>query len=312
MSPLSRRALLQSLAGFCSGGKTVNLLATVRDRKGQFLRDLNQADFTLDDDGRPQTIRCFSPAGDLPVTLGLLVDTGTGQRGLIGQERQASSRFFEQVLREGKDQAFLIHFDHAVEQLGELTASRKELEQALRELESVIDPPPLRAGGNDDGRRRGHGVHGGTSLYDAIHLAADELMRKQTGRKALVVISDGVDTASRMTLEASIETAQRADTVVYCILFSDREARREGRGGERPNGRKVLERISRETGGEFQEVTKREPLDAVFSRIPEILRNQYSLGFTPDRAAEGYHLIHLSVNRKDLVVETRAGYFAQP
>ena len=267
----------------------------------------------------------------MPLTLGLLVDTSGSQRRLIEEERSASYRFFEQVLRPEKDVAFVIHFDFDVELLQDITASRRLLEKALENLEAPTQqrqrrqypqqqgPYPFPGGG-----RRGRGgpvgrSGGGTMLYDAILLASDELMRKQSGRKALILLSDGVDTGSKVSLSAAVEAAQRADTLVYSILFEDAEmyggfgmGRMGGRGQiNGANGRKVLEQISRETGGRFFDVSKKHPLAKVYDDIDEDLRHQYSLGYSPDRteAGGGYHRIRLTKKQKGLVVQTREGYY---
>ena len=171
----------------------------------------------------------------------------------------------------------------------------------------------------------GQGRRGGTCLYDAVVLASDELMRKQQGRKALIVLSDGVDNGSKLTLFEAVESAQKADTLVYSILFSDASAYGNnspfgGMGRPRgypggmngPDGKKVLEQISRETGGRFFEVSKKLPIEKVYSAIEEDLRNQYSLGYSPNRTDEeehAYHRIHLVTKRKELLVQTREGYY---
>ncbi len=197
----------------------VNVLATVRDKKGAIVRDLIQNDFELKEDDRPQTIRYFSHETDLPLTLGLLVDTSLSQRRVLGEERDASVTFLDQVLRVDKDQAFVIHFDREVELLQDLTSSRQKLQAALGLLQV---PQRSSEGGGDStdsgqghggGRGRG-GFGGGTTLYDAIYLAANEVTAKQGGRKALIVLSDGVDRGSKKTLATAIEAAQRADTLV--------------------------------------------------------------------------------------------------
>ena len=144
-------------------------------------------------------------------------------------------------------------------------------------------------------------------------------MRKQSGRKALILLTDGVDTGSKVSLSSAVEAAQRADTLVYSILFEDAEmyggfgmGRMGGRGQiNGANGRKVLEQISRETGGRFFDVSKKHPLAKVYDDIDEDLRHQYSLGYSPDRteAGGGYHRIRLTTKQKGLVVQTREGYY---
>ena len=359
-------ALKDDTAKFSTGVKVVNLFATVRNKKGEIVRDLTKDDFILDEDGRPQEIRYFAAESNLPLTLGLLVDTSGSQRRVLYDERNASNRFLEQVLREDKDLAFVIHFDFEVELLQDLTSSRAKLEKALDDLKvaSGNQQQGGQQGGHQGGqyangggypgggggypgggggigfpggsRRRGgypgggqpypggqQRRRGGTCLYDSIVLASDELMRKQQGRKALIVLTDGVDTGSKLTLSESVASAQRADTLVYSILFSDSQAygntggfggmgRRPGMGGmNMPDGKKVLEQISRETGGRFFDVSKKMPIDKVYAAIEEDLRNQYSMGYSPDRTEEdrSYHRIHLLTKRKELVVQTREGYY---
>jgi VWFA-related protein len=253
---------------------------------------------------------------------------------MIPEERRASIRFFEQVLRPDKDFAFVIHFDFEVELLEDLTNSREKLEKALNQLDSPQLQRQRQGGGYPGGQRGGRGRGGGgTTLYDAVFLAGDELMKKQRGRKALILLSDGLDTGSKETLASAVESAQRADTLVYSILFEDpngygnnmggfggpRMGRRGGMGGgrggypqmNRPDGKKILEQISRETGGRFFEVSHKWPINKVFEAIEEDLRNQYSLGYTSDQQGtdRGYRRIHLTTKQKGTVVQTREGYY---
>lgn len=334
--------------------KVVTLPVTVRDKHGQVVRNLTKDDFVLEEDGRLQTIKYFSQEANLPLTLGLLVDTSLSQRNVLDEERNASRSFLDQMLAQEKDKAFIIHFDREVELLQDLTSSRGMLQKALDALQT---PPPDREQSQDNGgsppngQRRMHS--GGTLLYDAVFLASDELMKKQPERKALIVLSDGVDRGSKKSLESAIEAAQRADTVVYSILFKEPQPERSGyehqrrggmgggwpgggggypgggggwpggggRGGRgggqrpsqesRPDGKKMLERISKETGGRFFEVSKKQTVGEIYTSISEELRTQYSLGYTPNKieSAEGYHRIMLTAKGKDLSVQTRAGYY---
>jgi VWFA-related protein len=312
--------------------KMVSMLAAVRDKHGHLVNSLNKDDFVVEQDGHPQTITYFAQESNLPLTLGLLVDTSMSQRRVLDQERSASHAFLDHVLREDKDKAFVIHFDYEVELLQDLTSSRQKLEASLDAL-GEPEFAQTGGGGSNGGGRGSYGRGGGgTLLYDAVYLASNELMKKQQGRKALIILSDGVDRGSKESLQNSIETAQRADTLVYSILFSDREE--QGNGGyggghgggggmgggghhrypqeSRPDGKKVLEQISRETGGRFFEVSKKQSIDDIYTALDEELRNQYGLGYVPDKAdiAPGYHKIHVTVKQKDLVVQTREGYYA--
>ncbi len=330
ISALSAARLLraQKETTFTADVKVVNVFATVRDKQGKIVQNLTKDDFALSEDGRPQVIKYFSQESNLPLTLGLLVDTSMSQRRVLGQERTASERFLQQVLREDKDQAFVIHFDHEVELLQDLTPSRKKLADALAQLELPQEQRQRggwgRPGGRAPGGQRGqHG--GGTSLYDSVLLASDELMKQQSGRKALIMLTDGVDNGSRVPLSSAIESAQRADTLVYSILFADPEAYGGGFGGggmgrrggrypprrqeEHPDGKKILQRLSRETGGGFFEVSKKQAIEKIYDQIQEELRNQYSLGYTAE-AGTGYRKIQLTVKKTGLIVQTRDGYYA--
>jgi VWFA-related protein len=317
--------------------KMVSLLATVRDKHGHLINNLTKDDFAVEQDGHPQKITYFAQESNVPLTLGLLVDTSMSQRRVLDQERSASHDFLDKVLREDKDQAFVIHFDYEVELLQDLTSSRQKLDSSLDHLG---EPEFAQTGGSSNGGSGGGGSRGrgggGTLLYDSVYLASNEIMRKQQGRKAIIILTDGVDHGSKESLQVAIETAQRADTVVYSILFADKEGYGNGGGygggyggghhgggiggggghrypqESRPDGKKVLEQMSKETGGRFFEVSKKEPIDQIYAEINEELRSQYGLGYVPDKAdtAPGYHKIHLSVNQKDLSVLTREGYYA--
>jgi VWFA-related protein len=317
--------------------KTVSVLATVRDKHGKIVSNLAKDDFALEEDGRPQTINYFARESDLPLRLGLLVDTSLSQRRLLEQERSASYSFLDHLLRENKDLVFVIHFDREVELLQGFTPLRPKLQAALQSLQTPQYGADHGGGGGTRGgsgssgggrgsRQRG----GGTLLYDAIYLAADELMSRQQGRKALIILSDGVDHGSKETLATAIETAQRADTVVYSVLFEDDGGYGHPGGmmgphggggghhgggrhpqGERPDGKKILQQISKETGGRLFEVSKKDTMDKIYSEIAEELRNQYSLGYTPEKdSGTGYHKIQVTTKQKELFVQARDGYYA--
>ena len=355
----------------------VNVLATVRDKQGQIVTTLTKDQFKLEDDGKAQAIRYFSKVSDLPLTMGLLVDTSGSQRRVLEQERTASYKFLEDLLREWKDKAFIVHFDREVELLQDLTSSRPKLEAALQKLEV---PDPRQSQGGYPGPTQGSPRFGGagTTLYDAVFLASDEVANRQQGRKALIILSDGVDMGSRVSLNRAIEAAQRSDTLVYTILFSDAQAYNNmagghqggghgggfpgggypgggypggsrrgsgypgggypgggypsgggggGGGGGNPggggggggrsqqghaDGKQVMQQLAQQTGGRFYEVSKHESIEQIYTSIGEELRNQYNLGFTPDRADadSGYHKIIVTTTQNDLTVQARDGYYS--
>jgi VWFA-related protein len=284
---------------FTTDVKVVNVLATVRTKTGSLVGNLGREDFSLAEDGRPQTIRYFARESDLPLTLGLMVDTSGSQRRVMDAERGASVRFLDRVVRDNKDQVFIMQFDSAVQVRQSLTYSVGKLEDALAYVDTETERQV----------RMQHG--GGTLLYDAVARASEDVMKKQTGRKALIVLSDGVDLGSYGTLKDAIEAALRADTLIYSILYSDPGA--YGLFGGGGDGRRVLESMSNDTGGTFFEVSKKQPLDLVYDILQEELRHQYNLGYVSDKAVtvSEFRPIQLTVKQKGLIVQARRQYWAQ-
>ncbi len=331
--------------------KEVNLIAIVRDKKGQPVNSLNKQDFVLEQDGRAQTITQFAHESDLALTLGILADTGPGQRKALADERKADTEFVNRLLRDGKDKAFVLHFDKEVELLQDVTGSHDKLAKGIDQI-SVGEAPRNSGGGRGHGGDDGQSPHyffGGGMLYDAIYLSSDEVLKGVTGRKAMVLFSDGVDRDSKTSLQGAVESAQRADALVYCVyVASEREERESGgngggrrgggfpggggpfpgggggypgggrRGGQggtprenKTDGKKILQQISRETGGRYFELSKKLSATDIYAQIEEEMRHQYSLSYTPDKADSGYHKLHLSTRNADLTVQTREGFYAE-
>ena len=279
----------QDIATFSTDVKLVALLATVTNHKGEIVRDLTKDDFVLLEDKRPQTIRYFSQESDLPLTLGLMVDTSMSQRRVLDAERGASYRFLETVLRPNKDQVFLMQFDFRIFMRQQLTSNLRELNDAL----AFVDTPTMHQLQAQSGP--------GTLLYDAVVTASQDTMARLQGRKALILLTDGEDTGSDASIAEAIDSAQRADTLIYSILFADQG-----------DGRGPLQRLSRETGGGFFEVSKKQPIDRIFAAIQEELRSQYSLGYVSDRplTVNEFRRIQLTTRQKGLIVQARDRYFA--
>lgn len=284
--------------------QVVNILATVRDKKGGLVTNLAKDDFILEEEGKRQKIRYFARQTDLPLTIGLLVDTSVSQQRLLGDERSAGSQFFSQVLRQKKDLAFLISFDVDVELLQDLTASLKLLDAGLDDLRVQGA-----GGGITPGTVPTSGRPVGTALFDSIFLASDEMMRNQVGRKALVIVSDGIDYGSRVKEKEAIEAAQRSDVVLYGIRYYD--AAFYYQAGGFGGGGGSLKKLARETGGNVFEVSRKRPLQAIFQAIQDELRSQYSIGYTPenDSPKPGLRKIKLKTRRKGLKVQSRKGYY---
>jgi VWFA-related protein len=310
--PFTRRDVFQAAATLCgvrfargqdepvfsTDVRVVNVLATVRNKTGTLVGNLSREDFSLSEDGRPQTIRYFARESDLSLTLGLMVDTSASQRRVLDAERGASMRFLDQVVRENKDQVFIMQFDSAVQMRQALTSSVGTLENALAYVDTeTMQQLRLQQGG-------------GTLLYDAVVRASGEVMRKQRGRKALIVLSDGVDVGSESTLQDAVDAALRVDTLIYSILYSDPGAYGIFGG---PDGSRVLQRMSNDSGGSFFEVSRKQTVDQIFDVLQEELRNQYSLGYTSDQPVtiSGFRTIQLTAKQKGLVVQARHRYWAQ-
>src|SRR5215472_6390289 len=193
----------------------VNVLCTVHNKAGGLVGNLEKTDFTLFEDGKQQEIKYFTRESDLPLTIGLLVDVSASQERLIETERNAAHQFFTRVLRP-KDEAFLISFGAEAELLQDYTSSPKLLLDGLNQLHLSVPVGGLHPGPVPTMQNRA-----GTILYDAVFLASDEKLKKEVGRKAIVVITDGVDTGSKITRDKSIEAALKADSIIYSIFYQD-------------------------------------------------------------------------------------------
>jgi VWFA-related protein len=283
--------------------KVVNLLATVKDGKGLLVNSLTKDEFILEEDGVRQDVTYFARQTDLPITIGLLVDTSVSQQRLIEDERYASSKFFEAILREKKDLAFLMSFDTNIELLQDYTDSRTLLVRGLEDLQIESSSGGLRPGPTGSSGRVG------TALYDSIYLACDEMFKGQIGRKALVLISDGNDSGSKMKIEQAIEAAHRSDVVIFSIRYFDRQFYMQY--GQGFGGSGTLNRISRDTGGSLFEVTKRKTLSSIYEAINDEMRNQYSIGYSPKRdlSVLGFRKIKLRTRQKGRKVQARQGYY---
>jgi VWFA-related protein len=332
--------------------KEVNLLAIVRDKKGQPINSLAKQDFVLEQDGRAQTITQFAHESDLPLIFGVLADTGPGQRKELADERKAGTEFVNRLLREGKDKAFVLHFDKEVELLQDMTTSHDKLAKGIDQISVGEQRSPGGGRKRDEGdREHPHYFFGGSMLYDAIFLSSDEVLKSQQGRKAVVLFSDGVDHESKTSLEHAIEAAQRADTLVYCVHVAAEREQEQGPGTEqrrgsrypgggypggggpfpgggypgggrrrgpentphedKSDGKKILQRISKETGGRYLELSKKLTAAQIYAQIEEEMRHQYSLSYTPDKVENGYHKLHLSTRSADLTVQTREGFYSE-
>ncbi len=272
----------------------INLYASVRDDKRRPVNDLSQEEFRILEDGQEQKLAFFSRQSDLPVTLGLLMDTSGSMQRILYAEQEAASRFLAQVMRKG-DLSFVMSFDSNVDLLADHTDDPNRLERAIHgariNAPSGLGPLPS--------------SRGGTLLYDAIYLACYEKLAGEAGRKAIVLLSDAVDTGSRKSLEAAIEGAQRTDTVIHVLFIEDVEGYGGGGGG-------VARKLAEETGGRMVPVRSEKDLKRAFDTLSEEFRTYYTLGYYPSNASRDgkFRKVKVETTRKDLRVLTRKGYYS--
>ena len=306
------------------GVALVDLLVTVRDKKGGFPADLGKADFKVFEDGKQQEIRNVAHDLDVPLTIGMLVDiSGSVAKEVVG-ERKAARQFFEQVLRP-QDKAFVISFARSATLLQDVTGSMDKLQSGL---DDIVPPDPIaklssdvvfaqfpggprfpmpmppqrrpvpRSGG--PGRNPGGWqMIGGTVMYDAVFLASDEVLKPVEGRKAIILITDGQDQGSRVGLNTALEMAQKYNVIIYSIQV------RSAMGRNVP----ALDTLSTETGGRVYKLDKN--LDKIFRDINEELRSQYSVSYVPSNPANrgAYHEIDVQTVNKNYKVQARNGYY---
>jgi len=283
----------------------VNILCSVRDKKGGLIGGLTKDDFTILEDGKPQTIKYFARETDLLLTIGLLVDVSGSQARLIEDERQAALQFFSQVLRK-KDMAFVISFGPEAELLQDFTNSTRLLENSLRELRVSSSVGGLHPGPVPTQQQRG------TVLYDAVYLGANDRLQQEVGRKAMVVITDGQDMGSRLSKEEAIRAAQKADSIVYGIYYVDQAAYYGIGGFGMGVSDAPLRQMSEETGGRLMRVDRKNTLTSIFNQIQEEMRSQYAIGFTSanDKKDGSFRKIELHTKDKNQKVQARKGYYA--
>lgn len=280
----------------------VNVLFSVRDKRGALISTLTKDDFEVYEDGKLQQIRSFTRETDLPLTIGLLVDVSRSQENLIETERRAAGQFLKQVLRP-KDMAFLISFGSEAELLQDFTNSVRLLHAGLEHLRVNSG-----VGGLHPGPVPNAGQPRGTILFDAVYLAATEKLQREVGRKAIVLITDGVDQGSRVKLRDAIEAAHKADAIIYSIYYVDWSAY----GGFGGPGDGDLRRMSEETGGRLYKVDRKNPLEKIFDELQQELRSQYSLAYSPSNAVKdgSFRRLEIRAKNKDLRVQARKGYYA--
>lgn len=294
----------ESVATFKVNVNLVDVVFSVKDKQGQLVPHLTKNDCTVLEDKVPQTLKSFNAENNLPLTLGILLDTSGSQTRVLPLEKEAAGEFLQEVLRQ-KDQAFALSVDVNVDVLQDLTNSPRMLSRALDKAEinapGSIGPGPVPTSGDPRG----------TVLYDAIYLASNEKMREETGRKALILLTDGQDEGSRHKIKEAIAAAQKANVVVYTILIADvEEYRMAGMGYY---GFSAMKQVAEETGGRVINVGHNsKKLEEAFQQIQDELRTQYVATYTPTNTKLDGTFRHLAVECKGegMKPDVRKGYYA--
>lgn len=289
----------------------VDLFFTVKDSKGNLIPHLTQNDCKVLEDKAPQTLKNFVAETDQPLTLGILLDTSGSQYRVLPIEQDAGSQFLSRVLRP-KDEAFLVSFDVNVDILQDYTNSPRQLARAMQKAQ-IND-----AGGNGAGGIPGAGGGTvptvgdpkGTLLYDAINLASNEKLNQETGRKAIIILTDGQDEGSRTKIGEAIASAQKNNVIIYVILIADRAG--YWNAGMGYYGYSAAKRIAEETGGRVIDVgNNANKLRAAFEQIEDELRTQYVASYAPSNTKLDGGFRHIAVEcGEGMKVQVRKGYYA--
>ncbi len=287
-------------ATFRKNVNVVNVFFTVKGPHNALIPNLTKNDFDLFEDGKPQAIKYFSAESDQPLTLGLLIDSSGSMQRMLSSEKVIAGDFLRQVVTP-RDLAFIISFDISVDLLQDLTSD-------VHLLRAGLNKARINVGGGSGGiPGLGQGPvpishPKGTLLYDGVFLAADEMLSKQVGRKALVILTDGVDEGSRLKLRDAIQAAQKADVVCYVLLLSDPQYGSDMRD---------MHELTEQTGGRAIAVDRVDKIADAFDQISRELRSQYYIGYSPENPKRdgGFHKIEVK-SKTGLKIQARRGYYA--
>ena len=301
----------QSVSTLKVNVNVVQLFFNVKDKKGALIPSLTKSDFQILEDSKPQTIKYFTAESDLPLTLGILIDSSGSQQRVLEMEKQVGANFLSEILRP-KDLAFVISFDVDSNLLQDFTNSTRRLRDALNTAR--INAPPSSCGGlpgAGGGPLPCSSNPKGTVLYDTVYLAAHDQLAQQVGRKAMILLTDGEDQGSQLKINDAIEAAQKSDSICYVLLIADRGF--YGFGGY--SGDREMKKLASETGGRVIDVgNKSDKLKEAFDQIAHELRSQYNVGYTPTNPAlDGtFRKVEIHTNEKDYKIQARSGYYAVP
>jgi VWFA-related protein len=284
----------------------VQLFFNVKDKHGALIPNLTKADFEVHEDGTPQTVKYFTAETNLPLTLGILIDSSGSQRNVLDMEKEVGGAFLRQILTD-KDEAFVIDFNIDTDLAQDFTRDVHRLQSALNKVKinSGITIPTLPGAG---GGPVPTAATRGTVLYDAVYLSAHDMLAKEVGRKAMILLTDGEDEGSQLKIRDAIEASQKADAIVYVLLCADRGFY----GGFGYSGEGEMRKLTEQTGGRVINVgNKFDKLRDAFDQIAAELRSQYNIGYTPTNTKlDGtYRKLEIK-NKQNYKIQARVGYYA--
>src|SRR6201993_5263946 len=285
----------------------VQLFFNVKDKHGALIPNLKKDDFTIAEDGSPQSIKYFTAESNLPLTLGIMIDSSGSQRNVIDMEKEVGGAFLRQILTD-KDEAYVISFDITVDLLQDFTRDVHRLQAALNKAKVNVDYSSGGIPGMGGGPVPQRGNSPGTLLYDAVYLSSHDMLSKEVGRKAMILLTDGQDEGSRLKIQDAIEAAQKADAIVYVLLCADRGFY----GGFGYSGEGDMHKLTEQTGGRVINVgNKFDKLREAFDQIAQELRSQYNIGYVPTNLKlDGtYRKLEIK-NKQNYKIQARSGYYA--
>src|SRR5580704_9591123 len=286
----------------------VQLFFNVKDKHGALIPNLTKDDFEISEDSTPQTVKYFTAETNLPLTLGIMIDASGSQRNVIDMEKEVGGAFLKQILTD-KDEAFVISFDITVDLLQDFTRDVHRLQSALNKAKVNVDYSSGGIPGMGGGPVPQHNSPG-TLLYDAVYLSAHDMLAKEVGRKAMILLTDGQDEGSRLKLKDAAEAAQKADAIIYVLLCADRGG--YFMSGQAYYGESDMKKLTEQTGGRVINVgNKFDKLKEAFDQIAAELRSQYNIGFTPTNASLDGSFRKLEIkDKQNYKIQARAGYYA--
>jgi VWFA-related protein len=283
----------------------VGLFFNVKDKHGALIPNLTKDDFTVSEDGKPQTIKYFAAESNLPLTLGILIDSSGSQLRVLDMEKEVGGAFLRQVLTD-KDEAYVIDFNVDATLVQDFTRDVHRLQAAMNKVK--INTGVSGMGGGPV--PTAPGSMAGTVLYDAVYLSAHDMLAKEVGRKAMILLTDGEDEGSRLKIKDAIEAAQKADAIVYVLLCADRGFYGSFQMGY--SGEGEMRKLTEATGGRVINVgNKFDKLREAFDQVAAELRSQYNLGYTSTNTKLDGSYRKLEIKSKqNYKIQCRAGYYA--